>query len=206
MIQRIQDLHNKNYIHRDIKPENFLIGIGEKSNVVYVIDFGLSKKYKDNKTMEHIIYRETRNLTGTARYASINNHLGLEQSRRDDLEAIGYVLIYFLKRRLQWQGVDGTSQNAKYKKILEKKLLIPIEVLCKDLPLEFSIYMSYVKNLRFDERPDYNFLKGLYTNLLYQTYNEEFLFDWILPVPLIEAPNVSKNLKLLLDRESIMNK
>jgi serine/threonine protein kinase len=137
MIQRIQDLHNKNYIHRDIKPENFLIGIEDNSNTVYLIDFGLSKKYKDSKTMEHIGYKETRQLTGTARYASINNHLGVEQSRRDDLEAIGYVLLYFLKKRLPWQGVEGSSQNAKYKKILERKLSIPIELLCKDLPCKF---------------------------------------------------------------------
>lgn len=134
MIQRIQDLHNKNFIHRDIKPENFLIGVAEKTNVVHVIDFGLVKKYKDSKTMEHIPYRETRMLTGTARYASINNHLGIEQSRRDDLEAIGYVLLFFFRRRLPWQGVDGSSQNAKYKKILEKKLSISVELLCKDLP------------------------------------------------------------------------
>lgn len=134
LIQRVQELHSKNYIHRDIKPENYLVGIEDKSNFVFMIDFGLAKKYKENKTMDHIPYRENRQMMGTARYASINNHLGIEQSRRDDLEAIGYVLIYFMKRRLPWQGIEGTTKEEKYKKILEKKLLLPTETLCKDLP------------------------------------------------------------------------
>ena len=137
LIQRVQELHSKNYIHRDIKPENFLVGIEEKSNVVFMIDFGLAKKYKENKTMDHIPYRENRQMMGTARYASINNHLGIEQSRRDDLEAIGYVLIYFMKKRLPWQGLDATTKEERYKKILEKKLLLPTETLCKDLPSKF---------------------------------------------------------------------
>lgn len=150
MIQRIQELHSKNFIHRDIKPENFLIGTGTKSNVVYLVDFGLAHRYKDPKTMEHIIYRETKEMTGTARYASINNLLGVEQSRRDDLEAIGYVLIYFLKRRLPWQGVQGTSMNDKCKKILDKKLAISVENLCKDLPSNYNHYtISRIFNLHF---------------------------------------------------------
>ena len=134
MIQRVQELHSKNYIHRDIKPENFLVGIENKSNYIYIIDFGLAKKFKENKTMDHIQYRENRFMIGTARYASINNHLGIEQSRRDDLEAIGYILIYLLKGKLPWQGIQGTTKEEKYKKILEKKLLLPIESLCKELP------------------------------------------------------------------------
>jgi len=139
MITRIQDLHSRNYIHRDIKPENFLIGVGKNSNTVYIIDFGLSKKYKDAK-MDHMPYKEGKILTGTARYDSINNHLGIEQSRRDDLEAIGYVLIYLLKKKLPWQGCQGSTKQEKYNKILEKKLTIPVEILCKDFP---SNYIKY---------------------------------------------------------------
>jgi serine/threonine protein kinase len=105
LIQRIEYMHSKSYIHRDIKPENFLLGLGKKSNIIYIIDFGLSKKYRDTKTLQHIPYRENKNLTGTARYASINAHLGIEQSRRDDLEAVGYVLIYLAKGFLPWQGI-----------------------------------------------------------------------------------------------------
>ena len=182
MLIRIQELHSKNYLHRDIKPENFLIGIGYHSNIIYIIDFGLSKKYKDSK-MNHLPYREHRPLTGTTRYASINNHLGIEQSRRDDLESIGYVLIYFIKKRLPWQGTLGSTKQSKYNKILEKKLMIPVELLCKDLPMEFTIYMKYVKSLRFDERPDYDFLKGLFIELLCSLYTEKFYYDWTLRYP-----------------------
>ena len=97
MISRIEFIHAKNFLHRDIKPDNFLIGLGKRANQIFVIDFGLAKKYRDQKTQQHIPYREGKNLTGTARYASLNTHLGIEQSRRDDLEGLGYVLLYFLR-------------------------------------------------------------------------------------------------------------
>ena len=97
MINRVEYLHSKSLIHRDIKPENFLIGYQKRSNILYIIDFGLSKRYRDSKTLKHIPYRDTKAFTGTIRYASINTHLGIEQSRRDDLEATGYTLIYLLK-------------------------------------------------------------------------------------------------------------
>jgi len=105
MIGRIEYVHNKNFIHRDIKPDNFLMGIGRHCNKLFLIDFGLAKKYRDNRTRQHIPYREDKNLTGTARYASINAHLGIEQSRRDDMESLGYVLMYFNRGSLPWQGL-----------------------------------------------------------------------------------------------------
>ena len=132
MLTRIETCHKYSYLHRDIKPENFLIGSGEVSNIIYLIDYGLCKKYRNPKTNNHISYKENRNLTGTARYVSINTHLGVEQSRRDDLESIAYVLIYFLKGNLPWKGIKGGGD--KYTKIMEKKLQIPSEVLCKGLP------------------------------------------------------------------------
>lgn len=118
LLQRIEWLHSKDYIHRDIKPENFLMGLNKKSHVVYLIDFGLSKKYRDSKTHQHIPYKENKNLTGTARYASINAHLGIEESRRDDLESIGYMMVYLAQGYLPWQGIRANNKMEKYQKIM----------------------------------------------------------------------------------------
>jgi serine/threonine protein kinase len=119
------------------KPDNFLMGVGKKVHMVYVIDFGLSKKFRDPKTLQHIPYRTNKNLTGTARYASLNTHLGIEQGRRDDLEALGYVFMYFLRGSLPWQGLRAANKKQKYDKISQKKLTIPIEELCQGYPAEF---------------------------------------------------------------------
>eukprot|EP00913_Durusdinium_trenchii_P024513 g23012.t1 len=126
MINRLECVHSRNIIHRDVKPDNFLLGLGRRANQVNLIDFGLSKKYRDSKTQVHIPYREGKALTGTARYASINAHAGLEQSRRDDLEALGYVLIYLVKGCLPWQGLLSKTPKTKqerYQKI--SSLMLP---------------------------------------------------------------------------------
>ncbi|KAL4201843.1 hypothetical protein AMTRI_Chr02g260720 [Amborella trichopoda] len=132
---------------------------------VYVIDFGLAKKYRDLTTYKHIPYRENKNLTGTARYASVNTHLGVEQSRRDDMESLGYVLMYFLRGSLPWQGLKAGTKKQKYDKIREKKMLTPIEVLCKSHPLEFISYFHYCRSLWFEDKPDYSYLKRLFRDL-----------------------------------------
>jgi casein kinase 1 len=162
MINRIAHLHNKSLIHRDIKPDNFLI---DSSNTVYLADFGLSKLYRDLKTNIHIPYREDKRLIGTPRYASINMHLGIEASRRDDLESIGYVLVYFLIGSLPWQGIKAMNRRNKYRKITDKKLATPIELLCKNLPHQFIDYFQYVRLLRFADRPDYSYLSKLFKNI-----------------------------------------
>jgi casein kinase 1 len=165
LINRVEYVHSKSFLHRDIKPDNFLMGLGRRANQVYIIDFGLAKKYRDPTTHQHIPYRENKNLTGTARYASINTHLGIEQSRRDDLESLGYVLMYFLRGSLPWQGLKAGTKKQKYEKISEKKMSTPIEVLCKAYPSEFASYFHYCRSLRFDDKPDYAYLKRIFRDL-----------------------------------------
>uniref|UniRef100_A0A667XC45 Casein kinase I isoform alpha n=1 Tax=Myripristis murdjan TaxID=586833 RepID=A0A667XC45_9TELE len=179
MISRIEYVHTKNFIHRDIKPDNFLMGIGRHCNKLFLIDFGLAKKYRDNRTRQHIPYREDKNLTGTARYASINAHLGIEQSRRDDMESLGYVLMYFNRTSLPWQGLKAATKKQKYEKISEKKMSTPVEVLCKGFPAEFAMYLNYCRGLRFEEAPDYMYLRQLF-RILFRTLNHQYdyTFDW----------------------------
>jgi len=179
MISRVEYLHAKHYMHRDIKPDNFLIGLENKANQVHIIDFGLAKKYWDPKTQQHIPYRDKTNLLGTARYASVNTHLGVEQSRRDDLEAIGYVLMYFNRGSLPWQGLKANSKKEKYEKIMQKKISTPVGVLCKHFPSEFVTYAKYCRSLRFEDRPDYPYLRRLLKDLFFREgYQYDFVFDW----------------------------
>lgn len=179
MLYRIEYLHSKNFIHRDIKPDNFLVGHGKKSNIVHLIDFGLAKKYRDPKSQQHIPYRENKSLTGTARYASINAHLGIEQSRRDDLEAIGYVLMYFNRGQLPWQGIQANSKEEKYHKIMESKRSTSVETLCKGFPAVFASYLNYCRALRFEDRPDYAYLRRLFKDLfMREGFVNDCMFDW----------------------------
>ena len=136
MLSRVQTIHEKNLIYRDIKPDNFLIGRpnSKTANVIHVVDFGMAKQYRDPKTKQHIPYRERKSLSGTARYMSINTHLGREQSRRDDLEALGHVFMYFLRGGLPWQGLKAATNKQKYEKIGEKKQTTPIKDLCDGFP------------------------------------------------------------------------
>ncbi|XP_052184960.1 casein kinase 1-like protein 6 [Diospyros lotus] len=194
-INRVEYVHSRGFLHRDIKPDNFLMGLGRKANQVYIIDFGLAKKYRDLQTHKHIPYRENKNLTGTARYASVNTHLGVEQSRRDDLESLGYVLMYFLRGSLPWQGLRAGTKKQKYDKISEKKMLTPIEVLCKSYPSEFVSYFHYCRSLRFEDKPDYSYLKRLFRDLfIREGYQFDYVFDWtVLKYPQIGSSSRGQN-------------
>ncbi|KAB2029124.1 hypothetical protein ES319_D05G141800v1 [Gossypium barbadense] len=179
MINRVEFSHSKSFLHRDIKPDNFLMGLGRRANQVYIIDFGLAKKYRDTSTHQHIPYRENKNLTGTARYASMNTHLGIEQSRRDDLESLGFVLMYFLRGSLPWQGLRAGTKKQKYDKISEKKVSTSIEALCRGYPSEFASYFHYCRSLRFDDKPDYSYLKRLFRDLfIREGFQFDYVFDW----------------------------
>ena len=179
MIERIEYIHSQGYIHRDIKPGNFVIGKGEKNKIIYIIDFGLSKRYIDKNTNKHIPYKEGKGLTGTARYVSLFTHYGIEQSRRDDIEGIAYNLIYLAKGKLPWQGVKTKNKKEKHKKIMESKIAYSPEQLCKDLPEEFVNLLKYARELDFEERPGYKSMKSMFKNHIIKsggTMNWEF--DW----------------------------
>ncbi|XP_020264136.1 casein kinase 1-like protein 2 isoform X2 [Asparagus officinalis] len=179
MINRVEFVHAKSFLHRDIKPDNFLMGLGRRANQVYIIDFGLAKKYRDTSTHQHIPYRENKNLTGTARYASMNTHLGIEQSRRDDLESLGFVLMYFLRGSLPWQGLKAGTKKQKYEKISERKVSTSIEALCRGYPTEFASYFHYCRSLRFDDKPDYSYLKRIFRDLfIREGFQFDYVFDW----------------------------
>jgi len=181
LVERMEYIHSKNIIHRDIKPSNFVMGLDmSELNQVYAIDFGLSKTYRDPKTHRHIPYASHKSLTGTAGFASINAHLGIEQSRRDDLEAIGFVLIYFALGRLPWQGVKASSRKEFNHLVMEKKIMTPAEILCRSLPPEFATYLNYCRTLTFDEKPEYNALRVLFRRVYFRKgFSEDYLFDWI---------------------------
>jgi len=188
MLQRIEFVHINSFLHRDIKPDNFLMGTGANSHILYIIDFGLAKRFIDPKTEEHIPYRDGKSLTGTARYASLNTHIGQEQSRRDDIESIAFVMVYFLKGELPWQGVSGADKDEKYKKIKDKKIDTPITELSKNLPPQFLKFFELVRNTGFEDAPDYIALRTLLAEMFTDKgYQNDFQYDWV-----VKANHMSK--------------
>lgn len=178
IINRIEAIHNAGIIHRDIKPDNFLIGSGGNKSKIYIIDLGLAKRYIIGNN-QHIEYRSDKKFTGSFRYSSIRNHKGLEQSRRDDLESIGYMLIYLLKGKLPWQGLPGSTKSKRSKKIFSSKMTTTLNELCEDIPREFLLYMRYCKILRFKQTPDYDLIRNLFVSLFKKSkFENDNIYDW----------------------------
>lgn len=179
ILKRLEYVHSKGIVHRDLKPANILLGPSGKERILHLIDFGLSNRLYKLKTNEHIPYREKQPSLGTLRYISMNTHRGIEQSRRDDLESFGYILVYFIMGELPWQGVKSKSKKEKYNKIFKIKAdKVPNE-LCKYLPEEIRYYFNYVLNLEFSAFPNYSVLQSYIGSLMskYGYYNDE-VFDW----------------------------
>ena len=189
IVNIMESIHNQHYIHRDIKPDNFVIGIGNENTKLYIIDFGLGKLYRNPITMKHNPYSFTTKLIGTVRYASVNSLQGTEQSRRDDIESVAYMLIYLLKGKLPWQGLVAKRKEDKYLKVLEKKRELTPKELCMGLPTQIEKFLIYVKSLEYEEKPNYEFMVHLLeecfndykTQLRDDDVNEDkpFVFDWL---------------------------
>ena len=160
IISHLEKIHRIGIIHRDIKPNNFMFGLDDNANNLYVMDFGLSKKWCVNR--DHIEFKTNRSMIGTARYASLNIHLGTEPSRRDDMESVGYMLVYLIKGSLPWQGLKKKTKENPMDKIGEKKMMVNLKILCEGLPECFYDYINHTRNLQFTENPDYEYLRDLF--------------------------------------------
>jgi serine/threonine protein kinase len=177
MINRLEFVHKKRIVHRDVKPGNFVMGLGRNEGKVFIIDFGLSNYYQD-QTGKHIGYNEDASFHGTHRYASVNSHFKVEQSRRDDLESLGYVLVYFLRGGLPWQNVKAKKKKRRVV-IGEMKRELSIDQLTAGLPSEFATYMHYVRSLNFLDLPDYEYMRRLFrTCMMKHQFLADGKFDW----------------------------
>ena len=194
ILDRIEFIHSKNYIHRDIKPQNILIGINNP-NFIYLIDFGLAKKYKSDRG-NHVKYSVTRQVIGTPRFCSINALKGIELSRRDDLESVMYIILYFIKKNLPWQGLKINDREMRFRKIAEIKKNCKLKDLCEGMPKELYDFCKYVKKLEFEENPDYDFMRNCFYNILKNNGMEnDTIFSWIQEREKNKIINVPKLIK-----------
>lgn len=176
MIERLEFMHSVGYIHRDLKPDNFMMGHGKRESHLYIIDFGLTKSYLAGN--EHAIPQKKTGVVGTVRYSSVSATSNITLSRRDDLESLGYILVYFLKGALPWQSMGDSATN-KWEKVGSKKMEVCASELCSDLPCEFAAYVNYTRSLHFDECPDYTYLRDLFRSLYLRSgFEYDGCYDW----------------------------
>ncbi|KAF0684392.1 Aste57867_23627 [Aphanomyces stellatus] len=177
LLSRLESFHAKHMVHCNIHPSNFVVGLSLAASHVHMIDFGGAQRYRDSMTFRHVPYEQGKRVRGAFRFMSINVHLGIKLSRRDDLESLGYMLIFLLKGHLPWQGLHG---ERKVERILERKLNLPLPVLCSGCAPEFRAFLDYARALRFDETPDYAYLKGLFRQVyVRQSLFGDERFDWM---------------------------
>ncbi|EMD34930.1 hypothetical protein CERSUDRAFT_54453, partial [Gelatoporia subvermispora B] len=182
MLMRIEFAHSRGILIRDIKPDNFAVGLGESRNVVYLFDFGVSKLYMDPITRKHIPFRDGRSEVGTPRYVSHNAQFGRELSRRDDIETFGITLLFLFHGRLPWQGVYAPDMKAKVRRIGEMKAGEALRRLLLQSPPEFTALIDHSRNLAFEDKPNYNFIRGLFLQRMQKEgWENDGLFDWVDP-------------------------
>ena len=188
-LERIEYIHSKDYIHRDIKPANFLVGYPDTS-LIYIIDFGNARKYRSSRTGKHIQSFKINRIFGTTLFLSLNVLRGNEQSRKDDLESLGYMYIFLATGELPWSKIKVNSLEQMLDKTCELKENTSIEILCKNMPNEMILYMKYVRNLTFNEEPDYNYLRSLFQNILINIgQKNDNIFSWVDQSQINKVPN-----------------
>ncbi|KIM71212.1 hypothetical protein PILCRDRAFT_83007, partial [Piloderma croceum F 1598] len=174
LISHLQYIHSHSFIHHDLKPSNFIMGVGKHTNIVYLIDFGLLKEFRDPNAHMHIQHKEVIGLMGTAMFASIHSRLGMELGQRDDLESLAYILIYFLGGLLPWQGLGYQSRDL----VAESKQETSTFDLCHALPVKLHALLNYSCSLSFNDKPDYGYLSHLFNEQLLQEVSSTAMFDW----------------------------
>lgn len=175
MISLLHLLHHHGFLHGAVHPSHFLIGTHETAHQLHLAGLGNCRRFRRGE--QHIPYTKGKAEVTDLRFASINAHLGIEQTRRDDLESLGYLLLWMLAGTLPWDS--ALCLHRACESVMNCKTNTPTDRLCAHLPKEFSVYLNYCRALRFDMKPDYAYLRSLFRDLLQREhYTHDFIFDW----------------------------